>query len=160
MPTERIPVIDDIDRMIIGILVLDGRCSVRRIAERIALSTSATSERLRRLEESGAIVGYRAVVADSVLDRPIDAVVGLRARPDADRTALEDWIVAQPAVVEAVHLTGDHDYELRLRCRSTAELDGVLMAMKSDAGVADTETRIVLRALPTVPPGAVAASDR
>ena len=148
MPAAERPVIDDIDRTIIRSLVIDGRLSVRRLAEIVSLSTSATSERLRRLEESGAILGYTAQVAPEVVDRPVDAVVGVRARSGADRESLEAWLAEQESIVEAVHLTGPHDYLLRLRCRTTMELDGVLMAMKSDAGVADTETRIVLRALP------------
>lgn len=151
MSTVEHPAIDDIDRTIIRSLVGDGRLSVRRLAEIVSLSTSATSERLRRLEAAGAILGYTARVAPEVVDRPVDAVVGVRARPGADRESLESWITGQDSIVEAVHLTGLHDYLLRLRCRTTTELDAVLMAMKSDAGVADTETRIVLRALPVRP---------
>ena len=121
--------------------------SIRRLADEVSLSTSATSERVRRLEETGAIIGYRAIVSPEVLDRPVDAVVGVRGRPGSDRRALEAWFAAQESVVEAVHLTGPHDYLLRVRCRTTAELDDVLMAMKHDGGVHDTETRIVLRSL-------------
>jgi Lrp/AsnC family transcriptional regulator, leucine-responsive regulatory protein len=151
MLTVEHPEIDDIDRTIIRSLLLDGRCSVRRLAEIVSLSTSATSERLRRLEASGAILGYTARVAPEVVDRPVDAVVGVRARPGTDRESLESWIADQDSIAEAVHLTGPHDYLLRLRCRTTVELDRVLMAMKSDAGVADTETRVVLRSLPVSP---------
>jgi Lrp/AsnC family leucine-responsive transcriptional regulator len=46
-----------------------------------------------------------------------------------------------------VHLTGPDDYLLRVRCRSTAELDEMLMQMKADAGAASTHTRVVLRAI-------------
>lgn len=81
MPTVERPEIDDIDRTIIRSVVQDGRLSVRRLAEIVSLSTSATSERLRRLEAAGAILGYTARVAPEVVDRPVDAVVGVRARP-------------------------------------------------------------------------------
>ena len=151
MTTDDRPVIDTIDRTIIRALVGNGRLSVRRLSDTVSLSTSATSERLRRLEDSGVITGYRATVAADVLDRPIDAVVGVRAQPGMERRALESSFVEQDSIVEALHLTGPHDSLLRLRCRTTAELDEVLMAMKGDGGVADTETRIVLRALPVDP---------
>lgn len=147
MDTDDAPVIDEIDRTILGALGTDGRISVRSLADRIGLSTSATSERLRRLERSGAIVGYRAEIAPSVLARPVEAVIGVRAHQGVDRTDIEAWIGEQPSIFEAVHLTGPHDYLLRLRCTTTAELDDVLMEMKRSGGIAETETRIVLRQL-------------
>jgi Lrp/AsnC family leucine-responsive transcriptional regulator len=151
VPSDVQPVFDAIDRTILRELLRDGRISIRDLADRVALSTSATSERVRRLERRGLITGYRAVLAPSVVGRPVDAVVGVRALPGADRAALEAWFGAQPCVVDAVHLTGAHDYLLRVRCRDTAELDALLMAMKSDAGVAETETRVVLRTIPVDP---------
>ncbi len=153
MPTDESPVIDDIDRNIIGAVRDDGRVSITNLADRVGLSTSATSERLRRLETHGVILGYHAEVSPDVLGRSLDAVIGVRAQPGADRNDIERWIGQQPSVVEAVHLTGPHDYMLRLRCRSTAELDDVLMDMKKTGGVADTETKIVLRSLPVAPDG-------
>ena len=151
MGTAVPPALDAIDRTILREVLRDGRISIRELAERTALSTSATSERLRRLERNGHITGYRAVVAASATGRTLDAVVGVRAEPGVDRTALEAWLAAQPCVVDAVHLTGPHDYLLRMSCTSTAELDAVLMAMKAEGGVAETETRVVLRSLPVEP---------
>jgi Lrp/AsnC family transcriptional regulator, leucine-responsive regulatory protein len=151
MATDVPPAIDDIDRRIIRELSADGRLSVRELAERVSLSTSATSERMRRLERRRLITGYRAVLSPLATGRPLDAVIGVRAQPGADRSALEAWFGSQACIVEAVHLTGPDDYLLRVRCRDAAELDVVLMAMKSDAGVAETQTRIVLRAVPVDP---------
>jgi len=148
---EDCPALDAIDRRILRELVEDGRISIRELAERVALSTSATSERVRRLERRGVVTGYRAVLSPAATGRPLDAVIGVRAHPGADRQALERWFGRQPCIVEAVHLTGPHDYLLRARCRDTAELDAVLMAMKADAGVAETETRVVLRQVPVHP---------
>lgn len=145
------PAFDALDRRILHELGTDGRVSVRELAERISLSTSATSERVRRLERRGVILGYRAEVSPAATGRPLDAVIGVRAHPGADRAELEDWFATQPCIVEAVHLTGADDDLLRARCRDAAELDALLMAMKADAGVAGTETRVVLRSLPVNP---------
>lgn len=149
MDPEHRPALDAIDRRIVAIIAGDGRISVRELAGRVSLSTSATSERLRRLERRGVVSGYRAVVSPEAIGRPLEAVIGLRARPGADRAALEAWLAAQPAVADAVHLTGPHDYLVVARCRDSAELDGLLMAMKADGMIAETETRIVLRRIPT-----------
>ncbi|WP_395156843.1 Lrp/AsnC family transcriptional regulator [Ilumatobacter sp.] len=151
MATDDDPVIDHIDRTILRTVQQSGRMSVKELAEITALSTSATSERLRRLERIGAILGYHAEVAPSVLVRPVDAMVGIKAEPSSDRSSIESWIHDQPSIVEAVHLTGPHDYMLRLRCTTTTELDDVLMAMKREGGVAEVETRIVLRSLAVDP---------
>lgn len=144
-------VIDEIDRRIIRSLVEHGRASVSSVSAQVSLSASATSERIRRLETKGIIAGYRAVVSPEAIGRPFDAVIGARARPGADRAALEAWVAGQTCVVEAMHLTGAHDYLIRARCRDSAELDTLLMAMKRDGGVDETETRIVLRQLDVHP---------
>ena len=49
------------------------------------------------------------------------------------------------AVTDAVHVTGRFDYQLRVACRDTAELDRLLRHLKREGGVTDTETRVVLR---------------
>lgn len=143
---------DDIDRRIIDLLRSDGRLSWQELGRRTSLSPSAAAERVRRLRERGIITGFRAELSPEALGRTVDAVIGVRAVPGCDRAALEDWLRHQPAIVEAVHLTGPVDYQVRARCRDTAELDALLMAMKSEAGVAETETRVVLRALDCGPP--------
>lgn len=148
MSTDDTAPLDSIDRRIIGALTENARQPVSAIADAVHLSRSATSDRIRRLELEGWIVGYRAVVSPRVSGRTLEAVVGLRMLGDADRGAIEGWLAEHPAVVEAVHLTGPDDYLVRLHCLGTEELDAVLMAMKSDAGVATTETRVVLRRLP------------
>jgi len=153
MSADENPALDAIDRKILGLVRTDGRISITRLADRIGLSTSATSERLRRLESEGVILGYRADISPDALARPVDAVIGVRAQSGIDRADIEAWIGRQPSVVEALHLTGPHDYVLRLRCTSTAELDDVLMDMKKTGGIADTETKIVLRRLPVAPAG-------
>lgn len=141
------PVVDDTDRRIIGRLESNGRISIRALADEVSLSTSATSERVKRLEQSGAIVGYRAVVDPRISGRTLEATVGVVARGDTDRRVLEQWFTEQEAIVEAVHLTGADDYLLRLECRDTDELDRLVMSMKSDAHVAETDTRIILRSI-------------
>jgi Lrp/AsnC family transcriptional regulator, leucine-responsive regulatory protein len=142
---------DPIDRRILGVLAIDGRISWLELGRRVSLSASAAAERVRRLEQRGIITGYAAVVDPVALGRTLDAVIGIRAVSGFDRRALEAWLCDRASVVEVTHLTGPHDYLVRVRCTDAAELDDLLMTMKSDAGVADTETRVVLRSLPVRP---------
>ena len=53
-------------------------------------------------------------------------------------------LTGTPAVVEALHATGEHDYLLRLRCQDTSELHQVVRSLKSRHGAARTLTRVVL----------------
>lgn len=143
---------DPIDRAIIRRLLIDARISWQALGREVSLSANATAERVRRLEQQGIISGYRAELNQRALGRSFDVVIGLRARPDHDRVALEAWLRRQPCITEAVHLTGAHDYLVRALCRDTTELDDLLMAMKAEGGVAETETRVVLRHLDLDPP--------
>lgn len=143
--------LDTVDRRIVGELLQHGRVPVATIAETVHLSRSATSERIKRLEQAGWITGYQAVLHPAVTGRTLEAFIGLQIAPCADRQAVEDWISRQPAVTEATHLTGRHDYLIRVRCRNTAELDELLMNMKNDADITGTETSVALRHLNVTP---------
>ena len=54
---------DAVDTRIVEILAVDGRASFSRIGREVGLSTNAAAARVRRLEENGTILGYRAVLA-------------------------------------------------------------------------------------------------
>ena len=51
-------------------------------------------------------------------------------------------------MTEVLHLSGAPDYQLRVACRDTAELDALLRTLRNRAGALDTETTIVLRSGP------------
>lgn len=138
---------DPTDREIVAALQGNARLTWQELGRIVHLSPNAAAERVRRLERRGVITGYTVRLDADRIGRPIDAVVGVVAEPGSDRAALERWFTAEPSVVEAVHLTGPDDYLLRVRCRTTAELDEMLMRMKADAGAASTQTRVVLRSI-------------
>jgi Lrp/AsnC family transcriptional regulator, leucine-responsive regulatory protein len=71
-------------------------------------------------------------------------VVEVDLTPGSDEAMFAEALAATPAVVEALHATGDHDYVLRLRCRDTGELHRVVRSLKTPHGAARTVTRVVL----------------
>lgn len=135
---------DEIDREIIGALVENGRRSVQDIADRVRLSASATRDRIRRLERDGPIAGYTAVLDAAALGLLVQAVVEVEMTPGTDPLAFEAGMRAMPAVVEALHATGDCDYIVRLRCHDTAELHHAVRGLKVHLGAAHTVTRVVM----------------
>jgi Lrp/AsnC family transcriptional regulator, leucine-responsive regulatory protein len=90
------------------------------------------------------VTGYAALVDEALLGFGVDALVEVDLAPGTDEVTFAETLAATPAVVEALHATGEHDYLLRLRCRDTAELHGVVRGLKSPHGAARTLTRVVL----------------
>jgi DNA-binding Lrp family transcriptional regulator len=106
---------DVIDRKIISELERDGRLTVTDLAERVRLSVSSCHRRLRELERSSAIRGYRAVIDPAALGLHFEAIV-FATLYQGDRKTVADFesaLAAIPEVLQAQRLFGDPDYLLR-----------------------------------------------
>lgn len=167
MPPEALPglastvmsrALDPIDQAIVDVLCVDGRASYQDLGRQVGLSATATADRVRRLQRDGVITGYRAVLDAEALGRTVEAAIDVRLANGADRDAFAAVLRATPAVVEAVHVTGHHDYQLRVFCTGTAELDAILTVLKEDAGVVESQTRLLLHRIPDL--GADLVGDR
>lgn len=136
---------DEIDAQILSLLRANGRASFASIGERVGLSPHGTADRVRRLERDGVITGFTVKVDPGRVGRAVDALVDVRLLPSTDPDRFERLISDLPAVTELVFLTGRFDYQLRVACRDTEDLDQTVRAVRRDGGVAATETRIVMR---------------
>ncbi len=142
---------DDLDRKIVGILETDGRMSVTELADLLPLSISATRDRLRKLEDGGIIDGFTIRINSAAIGRTIEALIDVRIDHRADNDDVESHILALPAVVNAMHLTGRFDIQLHVAARDVAELDGLLAQLKDLVGAEETNTRLILRTLEGFP---------
>ena len=108
--------IDVIDRKILRELTADGRISNVELAERVGLSPSACSRRVRALEERGVIRGYRAVVDRAALGVRFVAyvAVGLSEHTKKAQEDFERAIARAPEVRECHNITGNVEYLLRV----------------------------------------------
>ncbi|MCO7505813.1 MULTISPECIES: Lrp/AsnC family transcriptional regulator [unclassified Pseudomonas] len=107
---------DRIDRNILAELQKDGRLSITELAERVGLSLSPCHRRVRALEESGVLLGYRAKLDPIALGLTFSAMVFVTLR-EGDRTAVEAFenaLVTLPQVVDAQRLFGEPDYLLHV----------------------------------------------
>lgn len=114
--------LDRFDRAIVEALMREGRQAVSTLADRVGLSRTPTLARLRRLEASGVIRGYAALVDPAVLDRAHVAFVEVRLS-DTREAALAafDAAVRRVPEVEACHMiAGPFDYLLKVRTRDVA----------------------------------------
>lgn len=107
---------DAVDRKILAELQIDGRLSLTDLAERVQLSTSPCHRRLKALEASGIITGYRAQLDPSALGLQFETLVFVTMHA-ANRTTIDlfEAAVAEiPHVLQAQRLFGDPDYLLRI----------------------------------------------
>jgi DNA-binding Lrp family transcriptional regulator len=107
---------DAIDRKIIAELEADGRLTITELAERVSLTVSPCHRRLRELELSGAIRGYRAVVDPAAVGLGFEVLVHVTMdREDAATIAkFESGLAAVDEVRHAERLFGDPDYLVRI----------------------------------------------
>ena len=142
---------DQTDSEIIRLLREDGRLSWKDLGAAVGLSANAAADRVRRLRRSGVITGIVAVVDPAAGGRRLEALVGVVLTHGTDSDAFAVAAGQLEPVTEVLHLAGAPDYQLRVSCRDTAELDILLRTLRIRLGAADTETKIVLRAGPPSP---------
>jgi Lrp/AsnC family leucine-responsive transcriptional regulator len=125
--------LDAVDRRIVAALMNAGRSTYDELASQVGLSASAVLRRVKRLEESGVIAGYAALVAPERVGLPLTAYISVRLAKatdpaqkspiDAFTAAVQTW----PEVVECVALTGEMDYLLRVLVRDMAHYSRFIM---------------------------------
>jgi Lrp/AsnC family transcriptional regulator, leucine-responsive regulatory protein len=116
--------LDDLDWRLIEALQRDGRASYADLGRLVALSPSAVTERVRRLEESGVITGYHAEVDPERLGLAILAFVRLRY-PHGNYKPFHDLLATTPEIAEAHHVTGEDCFVITVRARSMRHLEEV-----------------------------------
>ncbi|MGN6581588.1 MAG: Lrp/AsnC family transcriptional regulator [Bordetella sp.] len=131
--------LDDTDRRILILLQQDGRMAIKPLAEQIGLSSPATSERLRRLEERGVIRSFGMDVEPRALGYPMQALVRIRPMP-GKLQAVQKLIENTPEFGECDKVTGEDCFIGRLYLRSIEHLDHILDRITD---IAETSTAIV-----------------
>jgi Lrp/AsnC family transcriptional regulator, leucine-responsive regulatory protein len=117
--------IDDIDRRLLAELADDARLSTAELSRRVALSPPAVAERVRRLERSGVITGYRAELEPRALGYAIAAIVRIRPTP-RQLPRIVELARETPEVVECYRITGDDCFLMKLHLHSMDDLEPVL----------------------------------
>jgi Lrp/AsnC family leucine-responsive transcriptional regulator len=141
--------LDKYDRRILEILQQDGRISNNDLADRIGLSPSSCLRRMRTLDESGLVVGYRALLDAKRLGLSLMALIHIsmdRHTPDRfDR--FEKSIGELPEVLECLLITGqDADYQIKVIVRDMDDYQELLLnKITRIDGVTGVHSSFVLR---------------
>ena len=120
----------------------DGRASLKALAEEAGLSLPAVSERLKRLEETGIVKGYRAEVNPAAVGYGVMAMIGMTT-PQANKARLVALLKTLPEVLECLHVTGQDSFLLRVVTRDISHLERFVGVINH---YGETRTSIVMSA--------------
>ena len=141
--------LDRYDQQILDILQTDGRINNQDLADRIGLSPSPCLRRVRALEESGLIVGYRALLDAKKLGLSLMAIVHISMdRHTPERFAnFEASVAILPEVLECLLITGqDADYQIKVAVRDMDHYQALLLnKLTRIEGVTGVHSSFVLR---------------
>jgi Lrp/AsnC family leucine-responsive transcriptional regulator len=141
--------IDQYDRQILRILQEDGRISNQDLAERIGLSPSPCLRRLRALEESGLITGYRALLDAKKLGLSLMALIHISMDQHTPErfSNFETKVALIAGVLECLLITGqDADYQLKVVVKDMDDYQDLLLnRLTRIEGVTGVHSSFVLR---------------
>ncbi len=139
--------IDAVDRKILDYLERDGRATLAEVGEAVGLSASAVKRRVDRLQETGVIVGYSAIVDPQALGDRLEAFVELYCGDTVAPGDLLASVAGLPAVIAAHTVAGDADAIVRVRVEGIEELEHTIEQLRRDPMVRRTRTMVALSTL-------------
>lgn len=135
---------DALDRQLIDALMIDGRASYAELARAVGLSSSAVHERVAKLESSGVISGYRAVIAPSAVGLGVTALIGIEPGENGRDSEIAIALRNFPEVESCYGVAGNEAFLLTVRVPTVDDLHLVLGRLRGIDGVARTRTTVVL----------------
>lgn len=134
---------DDTDHELISCLRRDARLTVAALASKLGVSRGTVTNRLRRLEDEGVIVGYTVRLRPDAEPHQIGAWMGVLVEGNQTRAVIAN-LLGEPGVAALHDTNGRWDLLAELRVGSMSELSQVLERVRLIKGIANTETSILL----------------
>ncbi len=160
--TRRQDTLDSIDRAILRNLQQDGRMTNVELARRTEISAPPCLRRVRRLEASGLIRGYHAVLDAERLGYEVAlfALVGLSSQAQATLKSFEELVAGWPEVRECHMIRGGGDFLLKIVARNTAHENELTTRLTDAPNVTKVSTFQVIRSAKSEPGAPVEDADR
>jgi Lrp/AsnC family transcriptional regulator, leucine-responsive regulatory protein len=147
-------VLDERDLAIVAALQEDARATYADVGARVGLSASAVHDRVRKLERRGVVRGYRAVVDPEAIGLFVTALIEASPLDPKQPDDLPERVRGFPEVEDCLSVAGEANYVLKVRTRTTGELEDLIRRLRERGGVT-TKTTVALsipfegRPLPT-----------
>ena len=135
---------DAIDVKILEILEKNARISVSDISGQVALSLSAVSERLKKLEASKVIKEYATILNSDVLGKDLSVIMHISLVNPQVTSKFMDIVDKEREILECHYITGEYDYALKITTESTKTLENIMNKIKSFEGINKTQTNVIL----------------
>ncbi|MGM9540951.1 Lrp/AsnC family transcriptional regulator [Anaerovibrio sp.] len=135
---------DATDKRILKRLQENARVTVSVLSQEISLSMPAISERLKKLENTGVVQQYTAILNPSLVDKHLMAFIYISFDNPNNGDKFREFIAGEMDVKECFYITGDYDYALKIITKSTKTLEKLLTRIKNQDGILKTETIVVL----------------
>ncbi len=132
--------LDKINKSIIRILFENSRITISELAKLVHLSAPAVKERIEKLEEQKAILGYSLKTNSEALGYPITGFVQANVITGKE-VAFKKAVTASSAITECFNVTGEKAYIFRVSVYTMSELDALLESLSN---VCKTETSLIL----------------
>ena len=135
---------DDLDRRLIDLFATDPRVGVLEASRRLGVARGTVQARLDKLAAGGVISGWGPELQPEALGYPVTAFLTLEIRQGAGHESVARHLATIPEVLEAFTITGAGDMWARVVARSNSDLQRVIDAVLSDAGIVRSSTVIAL----------------
>jgi Lrp/AsnC family transcriptional regulator, leucine-responsive regulatory protein len=142
-PTEESEVLDAIDRDILRIVERNARISYKDLGEAVGLSANAVADRLRKLLESGTILGFFAEIAPQELGLSLRAAIDVKFEASTTGKHFMAHAATIPGVVRAVVTTGPYDCMIEVVVQDQADLQRIIEALRHGGLARETHTRVI-----------------
>ncbi len=144
MNDKRNYIADDVDRQVLEILQVSGRASASHIADKIEMSIPAVSERIRKLQDSGVISGFKAVVNPRSVGLDVSALITVVSETSAHYGEIVENAKNNREILRCFSTTGRGSHVLFVQTENTASLEKLLREIQTWPGVDRTETQLIL----------------
>jgi len=135
---------DDLDVEILRFLQKNARASLSEIGQTVKLSVSAVGERVRKLEASGVISRYVAIIDGSFFHKELTAIMFISLENPGYTESFVQFVKDENDVLECFYIAGNYDYVLKIVTNNPSTLEKLLNKIKSVPGIAKTYTNVVL----------------
>ena len=134
---------DEIDQKLLALLRQDARLTVAALAQKLQVSRGTVTNRIRRLEDGGVIVGYTVRLRPDVQHNEIKAWMSIAVDGNQTRAVIAA-LLGEPGVATLHDTNGRWDLLAELRAETLQELAKVLERIRLLKGISNTETSIHL----------------
>ena len=139
------------DLKLIKQLMTNARSTWAELGMLLGLSAPAAADRVHKLEETGVIKGYAAIVNPDSIGCGLAALISITIENPEQRPNILRLVDKLPEILECHHVAGDVDYILKIRCSNTRDLERLVSnEIKSFPGI-KTRTMVILSTVKETP---------